>query len=162
MEGSQMRKSLAISILALAVALIAPAFAGEGAKCDHEAQVCLNYMAQHLQGRGWAGVDLDESGEIVTVKKVYAGTPAEKAGVRTGDQLIAVNGVQLAEENQEQLQVLMADMKPGKKFDYTLARNGKERNVSLTLAEMPDEAIQRLVGQHMLKGHSTVEMASND
>jgi len=142
--------------------LVAPTLAGEGGKCDHEAQVCLNYMAQHLQGRGWAGVDLDESGEAVTVTKVYDGTPADKAGVRTGDQLIAVNGVRLAEENHEQLQALMADMKPGTKFDYTLARNGKERAVSLTLAEMPDEAIQRIVGQHMLKGHTTVEVASND
>ena len=157
-----MRKSIAISILAVAVVLGAPALAGEGGKGDHEAQVCLNYLAQNLQGRGWSGVDLDESGETVTVTKVYQGTPAEKAGVRIGDQLISVNGVRLAEENQEQLQAIMAEMKPGKKFDYVLDRNGKERDVSLTLADMPDEAIQRIVGKHMLKGHATVEIASND
>jgi S1-C subfamily serine protease len=157
-----MRKSIAISILALVVVFAVPALAGEGGKCEHDAQVCLNYMAQHLQGRGWAGVDLDESAEAVTVNKVYEGTPAQKAGIRVGDQLIAVNGVQISEENHEQLQAMMAAMKPGKTFDYTISRSGKERSVKLTLAEMPEEAVHRIVGQHMLQGHTAIEVASNE
>jgi predicted metalloprotease with PDZ domain len=157
-----MKRTIAISALILAFALAMPVVAGEDGKCSHEAQVCLNYMAQHLQGRGWAGVDLDEGHDAMTVTQVFPGTPADRAGVKVGDQLVAINGVKIAEENEEKMQALMADMKPGKTFDYTLARKGKERQVSITLDEMPDEAIQRIVGAHMLKGHSTVEIASNE
>ena len=155
-----MRKTIAV--LFLAAAMVTPAFAGEGESCDHEAQVCLNYLAQHLDGRGWAGVDLDESGEAITVTAVFDGTPAEKAGVKIGDQLIAVNGIRISEENQEKMHALMGEMKPGKTFDYTIARNGKERDVSITLVDMPDEAKYKIIGQHMLQGHSTVEVASSN
>ena len=153
-----MNKVTAMLILAIAIAI--PAFAGDGT-CDHDSQVCLNYMAQHLEGRGWAGVDLDEGGDAIRVTEVYDGTPAQKAGIKVGDELVAVNGITISEENQEKVHALMAEMKPGKKFDYTIVRGGKQRNVSITLAEMPQEAIYRLVGQHMLEGHATIEVASN-
>jgi predicted metalloprotease with PDZ domain len=151
-----------IALLFLTAAIVTPAFAGEGESCDHEAQVCLNYMAQHLEGRGWAGVDLDESGEAITVTAVFDGTPAEKAGVKIGDQLVAVNGIRISEENEEKVHALMGEMTPGKTFDYTLSRNGRERNISIMLAEMPDEAKYKIIGRHMLQGHSTVEVASNN
>ena len=53
-------------------------------------------------------------------------------------------------------------MKPGKSFSYTLDRNGRERDVRLTLIEMPEEAVVRVIGKHMLHDHAAIEVASND
>jgi len=38
-------------------------------------------------------------------------------------------------------------------------RNGYDKNVSVTLGEMPAEVLARFVGQHMLE-HATTEVAS--
>lgn len=159
-----MKKSFLMLALVAALVLTAPALAGEEGKCDHEAQVCLNYLAKNLQGRGWAGVELDEADQTMTVTKVYDDTPARRSGVKVGDQLVAVNGLRLGSENEETkaaLQAMWSEMKPGKTFSYTVLRGEKERSIDITLAQMPDDAMQRLVGKHMLEGHATVEVASN-
>ncbi|MCP3980683.1 MAG: PDZ domain-containing protein [bacterium] len=147
-----------IVALALLVALaFVPALAGE--KCSHDADTCLNYLAKHMQGRGWAGVDMDES--TMTVTQVFDDTPADKNGVRVGDRLITVNGIELNEANEEALHAVMAEMLPGKTFTYTIERKGRPREVKLTLEAMPAEAIAMFVGKHMLDGHAAVEMAKN-
>ena len=52
-----MKKTLSVAGIVFALALIAPAFAGEG-ECEHETQVCLDYLAK-MGSRGYAGIDLD-------------------------------------------------------------------------------------------------------
>jgi PDZ domain-containing secreted protein len=80
---------------------------------------------------------------------------------KAGDQLLAINGIRINEENHEKLQALWGEMKPGNTFDYTIARRGKEREIRLTLVEMPEDEVLRIVGKHMME-HATVEVASND
>ena len=46
-------------IMAAMLALIATtASAGEGHKCEHATQECLDYMAQKMENSGWVGVEL--------------------------------------------------------------------------------------------------------
>ena len=153
-----------LSILVCAAALIlTPALAGEEGeayKCNKSTQDCLDAMAKHMKGRGWAGVDADQSAGGPVISMVYEGTPAARQGVEKGDVLVAVNGIAFAPENMEKLGALEAEMKPGKSFELTFDRDGKERHVKVTLEEMPDYAIARTVGKHMLQ-HATVEVASN-
>ena len=72
-----------------------------------------------------------------------------------------INGITLEEENWDKLQALEGDMKPGAKFNYTIQRNGKEREIALTLAEMPEAAVAKVIGVHMLHQHATTEIAAN-
>ena len=149
-------KKLLLSGLILAVAMVAPAFAGDG-ECGHETQACLDYMAK-MANRGYAGIEFDESNhEAMTVSAVVDGAPAQKAGLKPGDVLLGVNGIRLSEEGA--MYKIQEAMIPGNTVTFTYARNGKEKKGKLTLAEMPAAVHAKMVGEHMLQ-HATTEVAS--
>lgn len=135
---------------------------GDHAKCTQTTQECLNAMVQDMKDRGWSGIELDkgEGAKAYTVKSVASGSPAEKAGIRTGDVVLAVNGIHIADESQHDALVKMKKerMRSGKTAAYTVVRDGKQKDVSLTLAPLPEEVMARWVGAHMLE-HSAVEVA---
>jgi serine protease Do len=61
--------------------------------------------------------------------------PAAKAGVKTGDTIIAVDGQPIAEA--KDLSRKVANVAPGKTVSLTLWREGKERTVTLEVASQP-------------------------
>ncbi|NBJ11527.1 trypsin-like peptidase domain-containing protein [Microvirga arsenatis] len=61
--------------------------------------------------------------------------PAAKAGVRTGDTIIAVDGQPVKEA--KDLSRRVANVAPGKTVSLTLWRDGKERTVTLEVASQP-------------------------
>jgi C-terminal processing protease CtpA/Prc len=148
--------TLAIAALAMSAAA---ALAGEG-KCQSSTQECLDYMANKMQNSGWVGVELDETESKVGMKvvAVVPESPAAEAGMKDGDVLTAINGIELNEGNREKLEKARAEWKPGSKVQWTMHRAGSERVVKLTLAPMPADVLARYVGQHMLE-HAEVEIA---
>jgi PDZ domain len=62
------------------------------------------------------------------VRKVEAGSPAELAGIKTGDLFAGLNGVSL--ERPEDLHDMVKRMEAGQPFEATLKRNGMEIQVS--------------------------------
>jgi serine protease Do len=71
------------------------------------------------------------------VSNVEADAPAAKAGVQTGDVIVAFNGKPIAESGE--LPTIVADVKPGETATARVWRNGAERDVKITVAEMPNE-----------------------
>jgi C-terminal processing protease CtpA/Prc len=118
-------------------------------------------MAKHYSDRGWTGMQLDMDGMVFTVTEVYEGSPAAKARVRPGDLLVAINGVEYTEENQEKMIEIQAQMKPGAQFTYTLKRGGKRRNVDFVLVEMSFDVVATMIGTHLLKDHVDLDLAFN-
>jgi C-terminal processing protease CtpA/Prc len=156
-----MKKLVWVALL-LSVVVI-PAFAEEAhGKCTADAQSCLNWFAQNYEGRGWAGVSLDGTDDGLRVSRVHPGTPADNAGVKVGDYLVAINGVEYIPENREKMAKFEQMMTPGQEFTYTIARNGKNKDVKFALAEMPMDVVAAMVGAHMLNDHAAVEIASAD
>src|SRR5262245_27947648 len=90
----------AVSAMALAVV---PAMAGEsGKKCTMPVQECIDKMSSTLKTTGWVGLEYDDHelpGGGYKITKVVEGSPAEKAGLRSGDVLYALNGARLSESN---------------------------------------------------------------
>ena len=96
--------------------------------------------------RGWLGVYIQrltpEAAESLgiagrhgaLVSDVTSGGPAEKAGIRSGDVIVAFNGKEI--KDQHELPQIVASMKPGKTADVRLLREGKEMAVAVTIAEM--------------------------
>jgi serine protease Do len=73
-------------------------------------------------------------GAIVT--NVTAGGPADKAGIKRGDVITAVNNTPVNDPNT--LRNTVAGLAPGSNATVTLQRNGRDQNVSVALAELQD------------------------
>jgi Do/DeqQ family serine protease len=73
-------------------------------------------------------------GAIVT--SVAAGGPAERAGIKRGDVITAINNHAVADNNMARNEI--AKLAPSSSATVTLVRNGHEQTVPVTLAELPD------------------------
>ena len=99
--------------------------------------------------RGWLGVlvqqitpEIAESlnlsqPEGALVSDVTPGGPADKAGIKRGDVIVAFDGNKI--EDMPDLPKTVATNEPGTKSKLTFIRNGKEKTVDLTLGELPEE-----------------------
>lgn len=148
------------SLVALTLA-VAPALAGEYAKCPETTQSCLDHMATKMKTSGWVGLelDMDEASGGYKVLKVVPGSPAQNAGIQPDDVLYALNGVRLVKENEAALAKARKEWQPGQSVTYTIKRNGADREVTLTLAPMPADVLAKWIGQHMLE-HVSGDLAS--
>lgn len=97
--------------------------------------------------RGWLGVTIqdvdkntakalglsEEKGAIVA--SVQKGDPADKAGVKSGDVILKVNGQAI--EDSRELSQIIGQLKPGAKVDIQIWRQGKTKDVQVTLGQRP-------------------------
>lgn len=155
------RKGL-IALAIVALIASAPAFAGHGKKCKSSTQDCLNAMASKMKKSGWVGIEMDtDDHENLVIVRVVPGSPAEEAGLKPGDVLFALEGVELNyEKNEAALKKARKDWTPGQSVNYTIKRDGRDKDIELTLAPMPADVLAKWVGQHMLE-HANVEIAEN-
>jgi len=99
--------------------------------------------------RGWLGVSIQEvtpelaaqfdldtpKGAVVT--EVLGNSPAEKAGVRRGDVIVALNGQEV--ENLARLRLLVAAAPVGSRMTIQVVRDGKKRRIDVTIGELPED-----------------------
>jgi serine protease DegS len=93
--------------------------------------------------RGWLGVDTRDrpaagaSGEStgLHVEGVFADGPAERAGLRMGDVLLSISGMELT--NVEALLRATTSMRPGDRVTVTYRRDGEKRTTEAVLAQRP-------------------------
>ncbi len=99
--------------------------------------------------RGWIGVKIQpvtpeiaeslglKSSKGALIAQPQRGAPAEAAGLKSGDVIVAVNGEPI--ENARELARRIAAMGPGKTVEIAYIRNGSEKNAKLTLGKLPEE-----------------------
>jgi serine protease Do len=97
--------------------------------------------------RGWIGVQIQpvtpEIAEGLGLKKTdgalvaepQANSPAVKAGIEAGDVIVSVDGNRV--ENARALSRMIGSMTPGTTVKLGIVRKGSERDLSLTLGELP-------------------------
>jgi serine protease Do len=98
--------------------------------------------------RGWLGVGIQdltpelaeyygvENKKGVLVAKVFEGDPADKAGIKANDIIIAVDGKPV--KTSRELTGTIADIPVGKKTPITILRDGKEKTVKVKIAKRDD------------------------
>lgn len=74
------------------------------------------------------------------VSSVQAGSPAERAGLRRGDVILAFNGSPVTDSNSLRNQVARAQ--PGSEATLTFSRDNREQQVRITLGELPAERLK--------------------
>jgi serine protease Do len=77
----------------------------------------------------------DQNGALVN--DVMPGTPAEKAGIKSGDVIVAFNGKPIIDSHT--LQLTVSDNSPGSSATVKLIRNGATKTINLTLGALPKQ-----------------------
>ncbi|MFZ1640966.1 MAG: DegQ family serine endoprotease [Candidatus Contendobacter sp.] len=117
------------------------------------ANVAMDVVAQLKAdgrvSRGWMGVTLQEVTQDLArsfnleqprgalVADVSADGPAAKAGLKTGDIIVAYAGKPV--NDSADLPPLVGSTKPGANKTITVIRDGREREIAVTLGQLPDK-----------------------
>jgi membrane-associated protease RseP (regulator of RpoE activity) len=83
-------------------------------------------------------------GGAALITDVMAGSPADKAGLRRGDIILAVDGKRLSRSYS--LADALAEHKPGDQVTLTVWERGRRREFTVTLAPHPDDASRPYLG----------------
>jgi hypothetical protein len=83
-----------------------------------------------------AGVLLTRRAGSVGVESVLANSPAEHAGLRAGDQVLAVDGRDIGQWDLPQISDLLDEGEPGRKVPVRVLRGGQEKKLNIKLAEV--------------------------
>lgn len=108
-------------------------------------EVMESLVATGKVTRGWLGVRIEEVTDQIAsslgldspkgaiVNEVISNSPAQKAGVRQEDLILAVDGEEI--KNHNHLINTIADFKPGQKVALKILRGGKELRITVILGE---------------------------
>jgi putative serine protease PepD len=69
------------------------------------------------------------------IGKIESGSPADKAGLKSGDVVTAIDGKTVA--SSDDLTARVASYKPGDKVTFTVERNGSTKSVDVTFGQRP-------------------------
>lgn len=122
---------------------------------DVAQEVIAQLRSQGRVVRGWLGVlieevNFEEARKIgldrprgAKVAQVLPGSPAASAGLKNGDIILAFNGRPI--ESSSRLPPMVGFLRPGQKITLNVLREGRENNVNLVIAELPEqEAVAQL------------------
>ncbi|MFH0902214.1 MAG: DegQ family serine endoprotease [Pseudomonadota bacterium] len=116
----------------------------------HLAKSVMDQLRDHGKVvRGYLGVGIQEitqamgkalslsSTKGALIGDVMAGTPADKAGIKRGDIVVAINGEEVASSTGFRMRI--SQTAPGTKVRLTVQRDSARRDVEVTLGELPDD-----------------------
>jgi serine protease Do len=141
------------NVIGVNTAIFSPSGGSVGIGFDIPADTVKSVVAQlkdkGMVNRGWIGTqiqpvtaDIAESlgmkgTEGALVSEPQANGPAAKAGILSGDVITAVNGHSVKDARDLAKQI--GAMAPGTTAKLSVWRKGEEKNISLTLGEMPKD-----------------------
>jgi serine protease Do len=136
--------------------IISSTYGNEGIGFAIPINLARQVMEQLIHGgkvtRGYLGITLEDltpglaesfnlpaqSGALVG--DVLPRTPAEKAGIQSGDVIIEFNGKKVADPHS--LQLMVSECSPGTEVQVKVVRNGHTQSLTVKLAELPEEIVQ--------------------
>jgi serine protease Do len=141
------------NVIGVNTAIFSPSGGSVGIGFDIPADTAKMVVAQlrdkgHVT-RGWLGVQIQpitsDIADSLGLKKAagamvdepQGGSPASKAGIKPGDVITAVNGVQV--KDARELARTIGTMAPDTSIKLDVVRNGEPRSITATLAQVPNE-----------------------
>ena len=97
-------------------------------------QLISSGKAEHA----YLGISLSPTGVTARIAGVRPGTPAAKAGLKTGDVVTSLGGTSVS--TSDDLASAISAHKPGDSVSITYERDGQSHTVTLTLANRPSSA----------------------
>jgi len=141
------------NVIGVNTAIFSPSGGSVGIGFDVPAETAKMVVAQLKEKgqvtRGWMGVQVQpvtqdiadsmglKQAQGALVAEPQPGSPAEKAGIKAGDVITALNGTPL--KDSRELARHVAQLAPGTAVKFDVLRNGESKSISVTLAEMPND-----------------------
>jgi putative serine protease PepD len=104
---------------------------------DTAQRVARELISEGRVDHAYLGVSLPDDG-AATINEVVPGSPASRAGLRSGDEVTAVDGKAI--KSGDELREAIDARRPDDKITLTIKRNGEERTVQVTLGQRPATA----------------------
>ena len=107
-------------------------------------QVMTSLISTGKVSRGWMGIEMVrmtddptniESRSNVIIRQVWQNSPAEHAGLKSGDKIVRIDGVQITSINE--LVGVVAHKAPGSQLTVDIMRDQRPMTVQVVLAERP-------------------------
>ncbi len=144
-----MRLPCGVTMLALLMPLLSPPVLGDDACRGARIEACAALLELAVQSRGKAGfVVYPSCGEDrgdgtlgFPVVSVDAGGPADLAGVRVGDLVVAVNGIGIPVENSGLFRELNQQLAIGDAVEYVILRDSSLQTIDLRAGPPSDSAV---------------------
>jgi serine protease Do len=141
------------NVIGVNTAIFSPSGGSVGIGFDIPADTAKTVVAQLKESghvtRGWLGVQIQpvtaEIADSLGLKKAagalvaepQSGSPAAKAGIKSGDVITAVNGTLV--KDARELARTIGMMAPDSSVKLDIVRNGEPRSITVTLAQVPNE-----------------------
>ncbi len=141
------------NVIGVNTAIFSPSGGSVGIGFDIPADTAKMVVAQLQKDgrvtRGWLGVQIQpvtaaiadslglKKAEGALVDEPQSGSPAAKAGIKSGDVITAVNGTPV--KNARELARTIATLPPDSSVKLDVSSNGQSKSVSLTLGTMPEQ-----------------------
>ncbi len=131
-QATDMIRARCRSLAVVAVVVTASSVhAGEGPSAPPASST-----APVMAAPAWIGVSMSAGGDLgVKVERVVRGSPAERAGVRAGDRLVAVDGAKTTAP--AQISQAVVARKVGDTMTFAIERRGVAATVRIVLAARP-------------------------
>jgi serine protease Do len=159
------------NVIGVNTAIFSPSGGNVGIAFDIPAETVKTVVAQLRDHgsvtRGWIGVQIQpvtadiadslgmKNARGALVAEPQSGSPADKAGIKSGDVIVSVNGE--AVEDARNLARRISSLSPGTSVRLGIIRNGREDTLTLTLGELPRERQARAdVEEHQDQGSTDV------
>jgi serine protease Do len=159
------------NVIGVNTAIFSPSGGNVGIAFDIPAETVKTVVAQLRDHgsvtRGWIGVQIQpvtadiadslgmKNARGALVAEPQSGSPADKAGIKSGDVIVSVNGE--AVEDARNLARRISSLSPGTSVKLGVIRNDREDTLTLTLGELPRERQARAnVEEHEDHGSTDV------
>jgi predicted metalloprotease with PDZ domain len=130
------------------IAAVASAYADDP-KCNVSVRECDQQIRNMLGGKRYHGAQVEEKKPGLVVKSVDEKSPAWRAGLRTGDRLIAVNGKSLTQATKREFKQMVADARETGRLGLIVWRSGGYRKVEVRLEPYTKEQMDKVISGHL-------------
>lgn len=139
--------------LLFAAMLLAAPVRAEQPRCPLPLGECMAQFGA-MRDRPWLGVSIERD-SLTGARRVVAlvpGSPADKAGVKPGDVIEKLGGVdpQLWFAGKAGWK---SDWKDGQQAAITVKREGRTRSLEMGLGHISEETLAEIIGVHVLEAH---------